>query len=371
MDLIYYYPFVQERRKNSPGAPITVARNVFRYIVKKEKELPFENLKLFVPSKYVKEIPEQFSDFEVITYRNLNSASKNSVIHIHVSPLIFPNSKFLLHLFGILKRKKLILRLAGDIRTEMQIRFKYEHSLNISNIPTYIAMPYLLNSADKLIVHSYVMSNLVKCKYGVNNIVVIPNGIEDSWFDKSDVTNIELDGDPNLFYHGRLSPVKGVDLLIKGFAKATGNHSKARLYIAAGGPQRGYKDLCMKLGIEKNVVFLGRIGRKDVKSYLSNAEAAIYPSTYEPFSLAILEAFSSINGPVYYSSFAGINDFAIRDGYSLNAFEPTVENISEIIKDIIEGNYDIQVVRQQKEFARRYTWDKVINDYIKLYNSIY
>ena len=66
MDLIYYYP---------PGmdAPATVAKNVFRCLHKRRKELPFENLKLFVPSKYAKDVQERFSDLEVITYRNLNN----------------------------------------------------------------------------------------------------------------------------------------------------------------------------------------------------------------------------------------------------------------------------------------------------------
>jgi len=99
-------------------------------------------------------------------------------------------------------------------------------------------------------------------------------------------------------------------------------------------------------------------------------DVAIYPSIYEPFSLAILEAFSSVNGPVYYSSHAGINDSVIRAGYSFNVFEPNVENITRIIKDIIEGNCDKEISRKQKEFARRYTHDNVVDHYIKIYNSM-
>lgn len=319
--------------------------------------------------KYVKEVQKQ-SNFEVITYKNINTISKNNVIHIPVSPLIYPNSKFLLHLFAILKKRKLILQYHGDIRKEMQLKFKYGHSLNIADIPSYIAMPYLLRSANKLIVNSYFMSNLVKASYGVKNAVVIPNGIDNFWFGGSNETNIELDGDPIFFYHGRLSPEKGVDLLLKGFAKAIGKHSKAKLYIVGDGPQlEHFKKLRIKFGIAKNVVFSGQINRNHIKSYLSTADAAIYPSTWDNFPLAFMEAFSSANGPVYFSKLAGVYDFVMRDGYNLNAFEPTVENISKIIQEIVKGNYDRQVVEQQKEFARRYAWHKVIDQYIELYKN--
>jgi len=365
MELIYYYPWRMD-------APSRVARGIFRNLLKREKELPFENIKLFTSSKYAEWVQKQFSDLEVLTFKNLTNLWRDSVIHIPIGPLIYPNSKFLLHLFAILKRKKLILQCHGDIRTEMKLKFKYEHSLKISYIPTYIAVPYLFKSADKLIVNSYIMSNLVRAKYGVKNKVVIPNGIDDFWFAESDVTNVELEGDQNFFFHGRLSPEKGVDLLIKGFAKAISENSKARLYIAADEAQRErFENFCRKLGVDKKVIFVGYIGQKDIKTYLSNVDAAIYPSRFDSFSLAILEAFSSANCPVYFSKQAGIYDFVVRDGYNLNAFEPTVENISKIIKEIAKGNYNKEVIRRQKEFAKRYTWDSVIGQYIKLYTNIY
>ena len=69
MDLIYYYPL-------SEGAPASVGRNVFTHFQERKKELPFENLKLFVASKYAKEVQKQFSDLEVLTYKNLNSILK-------------------------------------------------------------------------------------------------------------------------------------------------------------------------------------------------------------------------------------------------------------------------------------------------------
>ncbi len=363
MDLIYYYP-------SGSYGPSVVAKSLLNHLLSRKKKLPFEKIKLFVPIRDLEEMKEQFDDMEIITLKNINRKSKNCLIHIPVGPLIFPNSKFLLHLFAVFKRRKLILQEHGDTRTEMRIKWKYMHRLNLSYIPTYIFLPYLLKSADRLIVNSYWLSNLVRSKYGVKNEVVIPNAIDDFWFE-SVKENIELDGAPAIFYHGKLTPEKGIDILLKAFSKATNKHSKAKLYLAGGGSWKTYlRKLCAELGIKKNVMFLGHLEKEDIKVYLNNVDAAIYPSIWDNFPLAFMEAFSSANGPVYFSKAAGIYDFVVRDGYDLNAFEPTVNNVTEIIKDVIDGNYDEQIIKSQKEFAKGYTWDKVSSRYIKIYNDI-
>jgi len=363
MDLVYYYPM-------RGGAPAHVAQNIFEYLKERREELPFDNLKLFVASKYAKRVQEYFSNFEVVTYKNISEISRESVIHIPISPLIYPNGKFLLHLFAILKKMKLILHYHGDMRKEMYLQLKYEHSLNVSYIPTYIALPVLLRSANKLIVNSYLMSNLVQREYGAKDVVVIPNGIDDFWFEDNKERK-ELEGEPAFFYHGRLSPEKGVDLLIMGFSKVVRNSSKVKLYIAGDGPkQKHLRNLCNKLGIKKNVDFLGFIDKKEIQSYLKNVDAAIYPSRWDNFSLSILEALSSAECPIYLSKQAGIYDFVVRNGYKLNAFEPTVENITRIVENVIDENYDRQIIQQQREFARQYTWDKVIGQYIELYDQV-
>lgn len=362
MDLIYYYS-----SKMSRGFSVSLI-GTLRCLLKRRSELPFDRIKLFTSPKDLEEAKKQFPDVEIISFKDVSNISRDCLIHIPVGPLIYPNSKFLLHLFAVFKRRKLILHDHGDLRTEMRIKWKYMHRLNISYIPSYIFYPYLLKSADKLFVHSYKISKLMRFKYGVKNDVVVPLGLDDFWFEEGG--RIELEGEPTIFYHGRLAPEKGVDLLIKGFAEATKEYPKARLYIGGTGPLSKYlMNLCRKFGIAEKVIFLGWVKPKP-KPYLSSVNAAIYPSIYEPFSLAILEAFSSVNGPVYYSSHAGINDAVIRAGYSFNVFEPNVENITKIIKDIIEGNYDKEISKKQKEFARRYTHDNVADHYIKIYNSM-
>ena len=363
MNLIYYYPHRND-------APAKVGKMVFKHLIKRKDDLPFDDLKLFTSPKYVEHAQKEFCDVEIITYKNL-CASKDDVVHIPISPGIMPNSKFLLHLYSIFRKMPLILQYHGDIRKATWLKLKYEHAINIFEIPTFVGVSFLLKSANVVITHSYSMSDLIRNQYNIKNEIVIPNGIDDFWFEDSAMES-NVGGEPAIFYHGRLSAEKGVDLLINGFSKATDINSKAKLYIAGDGPLRKQLEkLCIKLGVEKNVIFLGYVDSNNLKSYLKNVDAAVYPSRFESFSLAILEAFGFVNGPVYYSSFAGINDFVVQNGYTLNAFEPTIENISTIVEDILLGNHDTQMIKQQKEFSKLCTWDKIINSYIQLYSDLF
>lgn len=354
-----------------------VSKNVLKYLTTKDKEIPFEKLYLLTPNpgcQFIKEIRKE-SNIEIDFYKTSDYFSTDYITHIPVSPVIIPNKKLALYLTSVIRKDILIMNYHGDYRKELQFDLKEKDikssiSQAATSFPTYLSWPYILRSANKLIVNSQIMSSFVKSAYNIKNDIVIPNGLEEFWLEKSDnMQTMRVDGEPKIFYHGRLVPQKGVELLIKAFSKVFSGNSKAKLYITGIGPQEKYlRKLCSQLKIEKKVVLLGFVD--DLKSLMNNMDAAIYPSTYEPFSIAILEAFSQINGPVYYSRLAGINDFVLQKGYSLNSFYPNVENIVHIMQEISQEAYDKKIIERQKKFAQECTWDKIINQYIELYKSV-
>lgn len=363
MNLIYHYS-----TKNS--APARDTSELFKCLYTRRKELPFENITLVVPSNDILKIKDQFPDVNVITGKNLRFL-KNSLVHIPEGNVILPNDKYLLHILSRFNNNKLILHYHGDSRTEMKMLWDNFKKINFFYIPTYILLPYHLRSCDKLVLNSYHMLDLVKEKYGLKNGIVIPNGLENYWFESHQ--KIELEGDPILFYHGRLSPEKGVETLIKAFSNSIRNSPKAKLYIAGDGPLRNHLEkLCVKYGTEKNIIFLGILDKQTIQSYLISSDVSIYPSIYEPFSNAILEALSSTNGPVFFSNLVGLNDFIKLDGYKFNSFESNIKSIEKIINNFF-GNYmennNNYLISQQKQFALKYSWDNITNRYIELYKD--
>ncbi|ABE51689.1 glycosyltransferase family 4 protein [Methanococcoides burtonii] len=368
MKLVYYYPM-------SKGAPSNVARNVFEALIAKKDKLPFDEIILYTNNKNKVILGKKYSDIKIFTGKDILKI-KNSIVHIPTTPLVFPNSKFLLHVFAKIKKNKLILNYHGDICKELVLRYKYDHKLELSKIPTCILLPILLFSSNKNIVNSYSLANIFKHRYGLGNIEVVPNAIDNCWFLKRHEFIKKSDNSIKIFYHGRLSPEKGVDLLIKGlklFLSTKSGSTKIYLYIAGDGPQMQYlKALSIQLDIVDNVIFLGNLNQKMIIKYLQKVDAAIYPSILDTFALAILEAFACAECPVYFSKKAGIYDFIIDDGYVLGAFEPNVENISNIVSSIFEkSNKNDNIIEHQKKFAEKYNWTSVIDYYISIYREMY
>ncbi|KKF99278.1 glycosyltransferase family 4 protein [Methanosarcina mazei] len=365
LNIIYYYPL-------GNGAPSEVSRNILSNLA--NKNLHF-NLLVFPQHCIRKEVIEgPYKKIEVASLRSILKLSENQIIHFTMAPGVFPNRRFLLYLLILMKKKRFIINYHGDPQTEFRVKLASRDLRCLFNIFDHIFTPYIIRSADKVIVNSIVMKTLFESKYNTKNLVVIPNGIDSSWMN-SENTKYNLKGKDSgtysLFYHGRLAPEKGVDILIKSIHILTEKYNKnVKLYVAGEGTQYKYlKELCLKLRIEKNVIFLGKIPNQTLKDYLCSVDAAIYPSIYEPFSLAVLEAFSTVNGPVIYSNKIGINDFVLKDGFTFYTFEPSVEGILDCITKIIEKNYDEEIHYKQKEFAHKYTWDKVVYEYVKIYQQ--
>lgn len=369
--LIYYYP-------SKAGAPAAVGRSLLNSLKNKE------NIDLLIFPQTKKDI------FELKIEKNVRFVSikellylKSEIVHFSMSPIIYPNKKLLLYLLSLSKRSKLIINYHGETRTEFKIKLKNRDTSCLFILPTYALIPQILKSADVIIVNSFIMKELFESSYGLNNVKVIPNGIDDFWLKPKVEENIKTDlkiqlgQSINIFYHGRLAPEKGVDILLRGFGYFLKKYESVYkpypiiLYIAGDGLQREYlKNLSLSLGISENVVFLGKIPLETLRLYLQSVDAAIYPSIYEPFSLAVLEALCSVNGPVMYSQNTGINDFVKRDGYVFYTFEPTVKGISDAIEIITEKKYNANVHLEQKRFASNYTWDNIADEYIRIYNQL-
>lgn len=98
---------------------------------------------------------------------------------------------------------------------------------------------------------------------------------------------------------GRLCHQKGYDIMLEEFAKALNQRRDIRLYIIGDGPdEEALKRQCGKLGIEKNVFFLGR--KSNPYCYMKLMDAFISTSRYEGQPLNIMEAMA-VGLPLYCS----------------------------------------------------------------------
>lgn len=365
MDLIYFFP-------SGNDSPANVAKKTFENLLNSSARLPFSEIKLYCGRKDSVDVKSKFRGVEVITSKELCQISSDSLLHIPTQLLIFPNSKFLLYMYcKFIKKTKIIIQCHGNLRRELLHK---GNILSLIHLLSFIFIPNLLRSADLVVTHSYNLKNSIQ-RYGVKNCVVVPNAIDPFWFQPL-TNNSTFDGysfnqnSHNIFYHGRLSWEKGVDLLIEALGAFVKINPNVTLYLAGEGPQKkNLKKLCSKLSLDKNVVFLGNLNREHIKYFLKNVDIAIYPSRFDTFPLAILEALACSECPVYLSRKAGISDFAIHSKYNLCYFEPTIGELINILNtEFIDVSDEILIM--QKEFAKKYQWNNIVSDYHEIYTKL-
>ena len=106
---------------------------------------------------------------------------------------------------------------------------------------------------------------------------------------------------------------KGVDLLLHAMIKIKESIPKIHLYIAGTGPQKSVLNkLANDLDINDDITFLGFISNDDKYSYIKSTDICVFPSTYEPFGIVLLEAMIC-GKPVVASHVGGIS-YVVDDG---------------------------------------------------------
>jgi len=116
---------------------------------------------------------------------------------------------------------------------------------------------------------------------------------------------------PTFVYLGRLKRYKGVDLVVRAFARV--GHPQARLLIAGTGDYRPeLEKLVESLGLSGRVQFLGFIGEDEKLELLRSAWALVFASPKEGWGITNLEA-AACATPVVASNSPGLRE-SVRDG---------------------------------------------------------
>lgn len=103
---------------------------------------------------------------------------------------------------------------------------------------------------------------------------------------------------PLLITMCRLVPVKGLDLALRGFARAAGRRAGLRLMICGGdrmvaglGSYRAHLEaIAAEEGVAAQVIFTDNIDIREVKRYLAAADLQLAPSVIDTFNYGLVEA---------------------------------------------------------------------------------
>ncbi len=174
-------------------------------------------------------------------------------------------------------------------------------------------------------------------------------------------------GDYAIFV-GRLSPEKGLNILIDAWARLPKGHS---LHIAGDGPERSRLE---RQVYERNVAgvrFLGRLAHDDMIAAVKAARCLVLPSLwYEGFPMCIAEAFAC-GVPVICSRLGGMQEI-VEDGRTGLLFEPG--DAADLAAKIEwawshPGDLCVMGLEARREYEERYAAEKNYTQLMGIYEQ--
>ena len=203
-------------------------------------------------------------------------------------------------------------------------------------------------------------------RLGVDDrIIIIPNGIKE---DKC-IINENAKRDYEVFYLGRISRSKNLNLLVKAMTYVAENVKEAELVIA--GPDEGLAKSLVNYTIKRDVKtrYLGQVSEKEKHKLYMESTICVLPSLYEPFGITLLEA--GIHGiPAVITGEGGQLYAAPPNKASLWA-KPNPRDYAEAITTLLTDEKMREKLSQgAREWAQQFTWNKILLKYERLCEEI-
>jgi len=214
-------------------------------------------------------------------------------------------------------------------------------------------------------------------------VTVVPNGYDGEVFypvESSKVEDVLLKyelTDPYLLNVATIQPRKNHIRLIESFSKVARRYNQDSKYrnlklVLVGKPGWQYRDIYdspRKFGVEDRVLFLGHIPDQDVPSLMTGALALTYPSLYEGFGLAALEAMAC-GTVVLTSNISSLPEAVgscgvLTDPYSINSLTEGIVGILEMTSEQRET-----LINNGLKRAADFTWQKAAERTLTLLKSL-
>jgi glycosyltransferase involved in cell wall biosynthesis len=206
---------------------------------------------------------------------------------------------------------------------------------------------------------------------------VVPNGIDWMSFqgypDGESFRERYLGGHegPVILNVGRFSHKKGLDTLIKAFARADGEHSGAVL-VLVGPDDEGLKPqlkrIAADIGVYDKVVFTGMLRGEELRAALSAATIWALPSKTENFGNAVIEAMAA-GVPVVVSPAVNLAR-EIEDAGAGLVCPRTSDAFATAIASLLASESRRTLLSARaREFARAYDWNSVAERLVEMYTA--
>lgn len=118
--------------------------------------------------------------------------------------------------------------------------------------------------------------------------------------------------EPIILFVGRFVREKGIQVLLDAAGVVCAKHPKAKFVIVGGGNREKFERFLAWYGLKDRVHFTGFMTNRSLHQMFRIADAAVFPSLYEPFGIVALEGMAA-GAPVVTSDAGGLKEVVIHD----------------------------------------------------------
>jgi len=203
-------------------------------------------------------------------------------------------------------------------------------------------------------------------------IHIIPMGIDVEEIKKKNNNSEKL----QILFVGRIARVRRVELLLQAVSQLkipfnltiVGSEEKTSSVTRIGYLDE-LKLLTKQLNLNNNVTFTGKRTSAELKAHYKSSDIFVYPSLYENFGQPLLEA--AAHGLPLISTPVGIAKDIVVDGETGHKVTGNIKEIKDRIESLKDPSLRLEMGRKiQIKIKQMFDWGKIMDQYIKLYQSL-
>lgn len=231
---------------------------------------------------------------------------------------------------------------------------------------------YVINNAKKIIAVSNDNGRLIKELFPQSNPIVVNAGFDPKVFnvqeyDKKEILEkykIEYTNQKIVLYAGRLSLLKGLNILLKAAKIYEKKQDIITLLVGNGALRKELKNIAKELEL-KNVYFLGHKKQRTLKKLYNIADVFSISSIQEAFGLVGIEALAC-GLPVVSTKVGGMKDYVtdkVGKLVNVNDEKELAKAILYVINHKEKYNKEKLSNYAKENFAQKKTLSKLLNIY--------
>ncbi len=240
---------------------------------------------------------------------------------------------------------------------------------------------WLAYEAWRVICTSEFMAGEVKNSFQApaDKVSIVPNGVDAAPFDALEKENLEkfrarwaTPDERIIFNVGRVVHEKGAAVLLDAAPRVLAEFPRAKFIVAGTGSLvEPLKIRAAEMGIADRFVLTGFIADAERNRLLKVADAAVFPSLYEPFGIVALEAMAA-KCPVVVSEIGGLREVVRHAETGITVYPDNAESLAWGILHTLQHRdwARARAANAYRVATTAYAWDRIAAQTAEVYRRI-